>query len=188
MYIQTEETPNPLALKFLPAQVILEEGTIYIADKTEISKSPLAAILFEIKGVESIFFGSDFITVTKSQDSDWQVLKPQLLSIIMDYLVAGKPISSDDNEQNPSNNNKINEDDSEVVKQIKEISDTRVRPAVAVDGGDIIFHKFEDGVVYLEMHGACSGCPSSTATLKDGIENMLKHYLPEVQSVEPYAA
>lgn len=189
MFIQIEETPNPLALKFLPGQVVMQEGTIYVADKSEVGKSPLAAQLFAVEGVDGVFFGSDFITITKTEEAKWDVLKPQLLPVMMDYLVSGRAIAADEKKAEANaQNNEIKEDDDELVKQIKELLNTRVRPAVAMDGGDIIFHGFKEGIVYLEMHGACSGCPSSTATLKDGIENMFKHYIPEVQSVEAIAA
>ncbi len=178
MFIQTELTPNPLTLKFIPGVDVMEEGTISISnDKKGIS--PLADGLFEIEGVESVFLGSDFITITKSQAGEWDVLKPAILTAIMDHFVAGKPLLNAS-----SATESVNEDEDTIVTQIKELIDTRVRPAVAEDGGDIIFHSFEDGVVYLEMHGACSGCPSSTVTLKEGIENLLKHYIPEVVAVE----
>ena len=181
MFIQTEPTPNPLTLKFLPGQDVLGTGTAFYTNRDSAKNSPLATAMFVVENVNAIFLGSDFITVTKSEDGDWNVMKPQLLGIVMDHFVAGKPVILEAGIAS----NAAHADDSEIVKQIKELIETRVRPAVAQDGGDIVFHAFEDGVVKLEMHGACSGCPSSTATLKQGIENMLKHYVPEVISVEP---
>jgi Fe-S cluster biogenesis protein NfuA len=188
MYIQTEQTPNPSTLKFVPGQTVLKDGTATFKNKEEASgTSPLAQILFEIPDVEQVFFGMDFITITKSEDSDWNDLKPHILTTIMEHYISGRPIINDESEGSKSSRNKSDsssEEDSEIVKEIKELIDVRVRPAVAEDGGDIIFQSFDDGIVYLELHGACSGCPSSIVTLKNGIENMLKHYVPEVQSVE----
>jgi Fe-S cluster biogenesis protein NfuA len=179
MFIQTETTPNPLTLKFLPGVAVMPEGTLFMTSPEDAKKSPLATTLFLVKGVTAVFFGADFITVTKDEASDWASLKPLLLTTIMDHFVAGKPVvTSASAAAAPS------EDESELVKQIRELIDTRVRPAVAQDGGDIIFRGFHDGIVQLELHGACSGCPSSTITLKNGIENMLKHYVPEVVAVE----
>tara|TARA_B100000575_G_C23130098_1_gene655419 strand:- start:2392 stop:2955 length:564 start_codon:yes stop_codon:yes gene_type:complete len=187
MFIQTEHTPNPQTLKFLPGKVVMEEGTAFFQDVNEGSNSPFAKRLFEIEGVEGVFFGSDFITITKSQSIDWQVMKPLILGSIMDHYNSGdETIVKNEKVENTSL--KTNENDNDIVKQIKELLDTRVRPAVAMDGGDIIYDSFKDGVVYLHMQGACSGCPSSTATLKMGIENMLKHYVPEVQEVRPVDA
>ncbi len=187
MFIQTEHTPNPQTLKFLPGKVVMEEGTAFFQDVNEGSNSPFAKRLFEIEGVEGVFFGSDFITITKSQSIDWQVMKPLILGSIMDHYNSGdETIIKNEKAENTSL--KTNENDNDIVKQIKELLDTRVRPAVAMDGGDIIYDSFKDGVVYLHMQGACSGCPSSTATLKMGIENMLKHYVPEVQEVRPVDA
>ena len=188
MFIQTEQTPNPQTLKFLPGKVVMMEGTAFYENIDEAVDSPFAKRLFAVDGVEGVFFGSDFITITKKEEYDWQVMKPSVLGSIIDHF------NSDDVTVEVSKNNetkkasKKNEDDSEIVKQIKELLDTRVRPAVAMDGGDIIYDSFKDGVVYLHMQGACSGCPSSTATLKMGIENMLKHYIPEVQEVRPVDA
>jgi len=183
MYIQTEETPNPNALKFLPGETVMQEGTMFIAKKEEAARSPMAGALFQISGVEAVFLGSDFVTVTKNESSRWEILKPMILTEIMDFYVTGKAMTSEVKETA-----KPQVDDSDpLVKQIKELIETRVRPAVAQDGGDIIFRSFHDGIVELELHGSCSGCPSSTATLKDGIENMLKHYVPEVKSVEAVA-
>ncbi len=182
MFIQTQETPNPQTLKFIPdGKIVLEKGTEeFKSQKNAATKSPLALQLFEIKGVESIFFGNDFITVTKNSTSDWQTMKAEILATIMDFYVSGKPIMF---EQKP-NSDSDDSQDSEIVKQIKELIEIKVRPAVAMDGGDIIFHSFEEGIVRLVLKGSCSGCPSSTITLKNGIENMLKHYIPEVEAVE----
>lgn len=182
MFIQTEATPNPLTLKFMPGVPVMESGTAFITSAADAKSSPLAQTLFLVEGVTAIFLGSDFITVTKDEASEWATLKPLLLTSIMDHFVAGKPVMAGAQAAAASDEN-----DSELVKQIKELIETRVRPAVAQDGGDIIFRSFEDGIVQLELHGACSGCPSSTATLKNGIENMLKHYVPEVIAVEAVA-
>ena len=187
MFIQTEQTPNPQTLKFLPGKVVMDGGTAFFQNNNETSNSPFAKRLFEVEGVEGVFFGSDFITITKNQSLDWQVMKPLILGSIMDHYNSGQEtIIKDKNNENTSLAK--DENDSDIVKQIKELLDTRVRPAVAMDGGDIIYDSFKDGVVYLQMQGACSGCPSSTATLKMGIENMLKHYVPEVQEVRPVDA
>jgi Fe-S cluster biogenesis protein NfuA len=184
MFIQTEQTPNPSTLKFLPGRVVLEQGTADFPDTDAAARSPLARRLFEVEGVERVFLGSDFITVTKTAPQDWQVMKPAVLGGIMEHFTSGQPVlltegSADD--AVPA------EEEDEIVEQIKELLDTRIRPAVAQDGGDIVFHSFEDGVVYLHMQGSCSGCPSSTATLKMGIENLLRHYVPEVTEVRPVA-
>lgn len=185
MFIQTEQTPNPATLKFLPGRDVMgSAGTADFPNSQEAEAgSPLAAALFGVEGVEAIFLGGDFITVTKNADSEWYVMKPAILGVIMQHLTANKPIlnagASDAGEAAQSSN----EEDGVIVSQIKELLDTRVRPAVAQDGGDIVFHGFEKGVVFLSMRGACAGCPSSTATLKMGIENMLRHYIPEVVEV-----
>tara|TARA_B100000575_G_C22831497_1_gene488160 strand:+ start:51 stop:614 length:564 start_codon:yes stop_codon:yes gene_type:complete len=187
MFIQTEQTPNPQTLKFLPGKVVMNDGTAFFQNLDEAKNSPFATRLLNIDGVEGVFFGSDFITITKNHSIDWQVMKPLVLGSIMDHYNSNdETITIENNLQNESLVEK--EDDSDVVKQIKELLDTRVRPAVAMDGGDIIYDSFKNGVVYLHMQGACSGCPSSTATLKMGIENMLKHYVPEVQEVRPVDA
>ena len=184
MFIQTEHTPNPQTLKFLPGKVVMDEGTSFFQNIEEASDSPFAKRLFEIDGVEGVFFGSDFITITKSQSLDWQIMKPLVLGSIMDHYNSGEEtIKKEKKIENTSL--ETDKNDTDIVKQIKELLDTRVRPAVAMDGGDIIYDSFKDGIVYLHMQGACSGCPSSTATLKMGIENMLKHYVPEVQEVRP---
>lgn len=185
MYIQTEETPNPNALKFLPGEKVSESGTIYAASSKDAHKSPLAEVLFQIGGVEAVFLGEDFITVTKSEEFKWEILKPIILTEIMDFYISGKSVASA-----TVNVSAVQDDFDEndpLIKQIRELLDSRVRPAVAMDGGDIIFKNFKDGIVWLELHGSCSGCPSSTATLKDGIENMLKHYIPEVKEVQAVA-
>lgn len=180
MFIRTEETPNPQTLKFIPDdKIVLEKGTAEFKNqKQAATKSPLALQLFEIAGVESIFFGRDFITITKAESFNWDKMKADILATIMDFFVTGKEVMFEHKEQEDSS------EDSEIVKQIKELIEVKVRPAVAMDGGDITFHSFVDGVVYLVLKGSCSGCPSSTITLKNGIENMLKHYIPEVESVE----
>jgi len=182
MFIQTEETPNPASLKFIPdGQVVLPHGTEeFKSQKSAAAKSPLALQLFEIAGVDSIFLGYDFITITKSDTIEWPKIKAEVLATIMDFYVSGKPVVFD----LAAKESVTNDEDSDIVKQIKELIEIKVRPAVAMDGGDIIFHSFEDGIVRLQLKGSCSGCPSSTITLKSGIENMLKHYIPEVESVE----
>jgi len=188
MFIQTEETPNPATLKFIPdGHVVLKKGTAEFKNQKQAeSKSPLALQLFAITGVEAVFFGHDFITITKSGNAVWKYLTSEVQAVIMDFFLTGKePMFENKEEENvkePSETS--NEGDSEIVKQIKELIEIKVRPAVAMDGGDIIFHSFENGVVYLMLKGSCSGCPSSTVTLKSGIENMLKHYIPEVEAVE----
>ena len=182
MFIQTDTTPNPASLKFLPGRVVMERGTADFRSVEEANSSLLAQNLFKIEGVEGVFFGSDFISITKSESFDWQILKPSVLGAISVHYESGAPII--DKIENAEKNSTVTKD-SEIVVQIKELLDTKVRPAVAMDGGDITFSDFKDGIVFLQMKGACAGCPSSTATLKAGIENILKHYLPEVQGVEP---
>jgi Fe-S cluster biogenesis protein NfuA len=187
MFIQTEPTPNPAALKFLPGRAVLAHGTLDIRDKDAAAQSPLAERLFEIPGVSGVFFGSDFISVSKNA-GEWPQLKPAILGVIMEHFVsgeallrgeqAGQHIDGDSDEF-------FGPEDAETVAIIKELIDTRVRPAVENDGGDITFRGFKDGVVFLDMKGACSGCPSSTATLRHGIENLLRHYVPEVVEVRP---
>lgn len=179
MFIQTEPTPNPSTLKFLPGREVMGRGTADYLTKEGSTGSPLASRLFGVDGVTSVFLGGDFITVGKGGDVDWSVLKPQVLAAIMDHFNSGDPVINE-----AAGGAEGGESDSDVVKQIKELLDTRVRPAVAQDGGDIIFRSFEDGIVYLHLQGSCSGCPSSTATLKHGIENMLKYYVPEVVAVQ----
>jgi Fe-S cluster biogenesis protein NfuA len=181
MFIQTEQTPNPATLKFLPGCTVMPSGTANFTDPGSVARSPLAERLFALPEVTGVFLGADFITVSKNGDSDWHQLKPAVLAAIMEHFTAGRPVVLADSAA-PDVAAEGEEDD-EIVTQIKELLETRVRPAVAMDGGDIIFEDFEDGVVYLHMQGSCSGCPSSTATLKAGIENMLRHYIPEVVEV-----
>ncbi len=179
MFIQTETTPNPATLKFVPGEIVMKQGVANFPNRENAAKSPLAEALFRINGVEAVYLGADFISVTKASAKQWDAIKVEILTAIMDHYVAGKPIMLEEGDIAAATS-----EDSDIIKQIKEIIDTRVRPAVAQDGGDIIFHSFEEGVLKLEMHGSCSGCPSSTVTLKSGIENMMKHYVPEVESVE----
>ncbi|MBR9763105.1 MAG: NifU family protein [Rhodobacteraceae bacterium] len=186
MFIQTESTPNPATLKFLPGQTVLDAGTADFPSAETAEKSPLAKRLFSIDGVTGIFFGTDFITVTKRDGLEWDHLKPALLGGIMEHYQSGEPVMGGA-EGMTSGHAEHDGEDGEIVGQIKELLDTRVRPAVAQDGGDITFHGFERGVVYLHMQGACAGCPSSTLTLKMGIENLLRHYIPEVTEVRPVA-
>ncbi len=183
MYIQTEITPNPATLKFLPGEKVLEEGNADFTSPDKAKKSPLAKRIFEIDGVDAVFLGADFITVTKGQDHDWEHLKPGVLGSIMDHYQSGEPVM----QQNAGGVSHAKHDgpNGDIVEKITELLDTRIRPAVAQDGGDITFHTFEDGIVYLHMQGACAGCPSSTMTLKMGIENLLRHYIPEVTEVRP---
>ncbi len=178
MFIQTEQTPNPATLKFLPGRDVMGSGTADFASSDDAKRSPLAEHLFGIDGITGVFLGSDFITVTKQTDKDWHLLKPAILGAIMEHYTSGRPMIV-----GPAAADEPGEEDSEIVAQIKDLIETRVRPAVAQDGGDIVFQSFDDGIVYLHMQGSCSGCPSSTATLKAGIENMLKHYIPEVVEV-----
>jgi Fe-S cluster biogenesis protein NfuA len=183
MFIQTELTPNPATLKFLPGRAVIDSGTANFTDAASAAaRSPLAERLFAVGGVTGVFLGGDFVTVTKDEESDWYQLKPAILGIIMEHFTAGRPVLLM-SEGVVETGAEGDEADTEIVTQIKELLETRVRPAVAQDGGDIIFHDFSDGVVFLHMQGLCLGCPSSTATLKAGIENMLKHYIPEVQEV-----
>jgi len=181
MFIQTEATPNPATLKFIPGKPVLAEGTADFRKKSEAGASPLATRLFGIEGVEGVFLGSDFISVTKG-GAEWQHLKPMILGAIMEHYLSGAAIVDGDG-ANDDEKGSYDPKDEEVVATIKELLETRVRPAVAQDGGDITFSGFRDGVVYLHMRGACSGCPSSTATLRHGIENLLRHFCPEVQEV-----
>lgn len=184
MFIQTESTPNPATLKFLPGQEVLGAGTADFPGADSAAASPLAARIFAVSGVTGVFLGSDFVTVTKAEDIDWQHIKPEILGAIMEHFQSGKPVMEGEATAAHASHDGP---DSEIVGQIKELLDTRVRPAVAQDGGDITFHGFERGVVYLHMKGACAGCPSSTLTLKMGIENLLRHYIPEVTEVRPVA-
>jgi Fe-S cluster biogenesis protein NfuA len=184
MFIQTEATPNPATLKFLPGRVVMPEGTFDARDPRGATSSPLAERLFEIPGVAGVFFGYDFITVTKAA-GEWQHLKPAILGAIMEHFMAGLPIlKAEAGPAQEDGEEFFDEDDAPTVATIKELLETRIRPAVAGDGGDITFRGFKDGVVYLAMKGACSGCPSSTATLKHGIQNLLRHFLPDVREVQ----
>ena len=184
MFIQTEATPNPATLKFLPGGQVLENGSREMQNAEDARVSPLASALFAIDGVSGVFFGPDFISVTKSS-GEWQHLKPAILGAIMEHFMSGEPIlGSDALGADRAPTEFYAPEDAETVSTIKELLETRVRPAVAGDGGDIIFRGFKDGVVYLQMKGACSGCPSSTATLKRGIQNLLCHFLPDVKAVE----
>ena len=182
MFIQTEETPNPSTLKFLPGQEVLPNGSMDFRSEHDAKKSPLAAALFNVDGVVGVFFSDDFITITKRDDKDWHLMKPGLLGVIMEHFTANRPVIIAD-EDNSAPSSSFEDEEDEVVSQIKELLYTRVRPAVAQDGGDIVFEDFTDGTVTVQMRGACAGCPSSTATLKMGIENMLRHYIPEVKEV-----
>jgi Fe-S cluster biogenesis protein NfuA len=188
MFIQTEATPNPATLKFIPGRVVSDGTPMEFNSREAAARSPLAERLFDVSGVSSVFYGSDFITVTK-KDGDWQHLKPAILGAIMEHYMSGAPLLADGSEaagaQEDDEDEFFNEDDAETVDMIKDLIETRVRPAVANDGGDITFRGFKDGIVYLNMKGACSGCPSSTATLQHGIQNLLKHFVPEVVEVRP---
>lgn len=184
MFIETEQTPNPATLKFLPGRTVLESGTADFAAAAEAERSPLAERLFQVEGVKRVFLGQDFISVSKAAEKEWFVLKPAILGVIMEHFIAGKPMLLAGSEAE-AEEGVADGPQSEIVVQIKELLDTRVRPAVAQDGGDITFRSFENGIVYLHMKGACAGCPSSTATLRMGIENMLRHYIPEVVEVRP---
>lgn len=185
MFIQTEATPNPATLKFLPGKVVLENGTAEFLNAEQAQASPLAATLFELPSIKGVYFGFDFITVTKT-DAEWQHLKPAILGAIMEHFMSGRPImgTAVHAEISDEEDEFFDEGDETIVATIKELLDSRVRPAVAQDGGDITFRGFRDGTVYLNMKGACSGCPSSTATLKHGVQNLLRHFVPEVQEVE----
>ena len=186
MFIQTEATPNPATLKFIPGRSVLDQGTMEFNDRTSAERSPLASRLFEVPGVGGVFYGTDFVTVTKT-DGDWQHMKPAILGAIMEHYMSGGPLMADgsapmdDDEEDEF----FAEGDAETVATIKDLIETRVRPAVANDGGDITFRGFRDGIVYLNMKGSCAGCPSSTATLQHGIQNLLKHFVPEVVEVRP---
>jgi Fe-S cluster biogenesis protein NfuA len=184
MFIQTEATPNPATMKFLPGRAVLEHGTLDLRDAAQAEQSPLAERLFGIPGVSGVFFGSDFITVTKSA-GEWHQLKPMILGAIMEHFMSGAPLLTAGAPQISDSEEFFDDADAATVATIKELLETRVRPAVANDGGDITFRGFKDGVVYLNMKGACSGCPSSTATLRHGIQNLLRHFIPDVTEVRP---
>jgi Fe-S cluster biogenesis protein NfuA len=188
MFIQTEATPNPATLKFIPGRLVLDGGTMEFVDREAAARSPLAERLFDVSGVASVFYGSDFITVTKN-DGDWQHLKPAILGAIMEHYMSGAPLLADgtaaSDEAADEKDEFFREEDAETVEMIKDLIETRVRPAVANDGGDITFRGFKDGIVYLNMKGSCAGCPSSTATLQHGIQNLLRHFVPDVVEVRP---
>ena len=188
MFIQTEATPNPATLKFIPGRMVLDTGTMEFTDRETAARSPLAERLFNVPGVTSVFYGSDFVTVTKAE-GDWQHLKPAILGAIMEHYMSGAPLLADgsaaSDEAADEGDEFFSEADAETVATIKDLIETRVRPAVAGDGGDITFRGFKDGIVYLNMKGSCSGCPSSTATLQHGIQNLLKHFVPDVVEVRP---
>ena len=184
MFIQTEPTPNPATLKFLPGRAVLPHGTLDMRDKTTAAQSPLAERLFEVKGVSGVMFGSDFIAVTKAE-GEWQQLKPAILGAIMEHFMSDAPVLRGQEAVEAAAEEFFAPEDAETVGMIKELIETRVRPAVANDGGDITFRGFKEGIVYLDMKGACSGCPSSTATLRHGIQNLLRHYIPDVVEVRP---
>lgn len=182
MFIQTQDTPNPDSLKFLPGVEVLGKGNTYdFPSATTASNSPLAKLLFRVEGVRAVFFGADFITISKEEGSEWGVIKPEVFAIVMDFFASGLPIL---HEARPNADTEIFDDDDETVMMIKELLDTRIRPTVQEDGGDIVFMGFENGVVKLKMQGSCSSCPSSIVTLKNGVQNMLQFYIPEVESVE----
>jgi len=187
MFIQTEATPNPATLKFLPGETVVQNGPFEFTSAEEAKdRSPLAEALFLIPSVTGVFFGFDFVTITKSDDMDWQHIKPAVLGVIMEHFMSGLPVMAMDSAAGsvPEGEGFVEEGSEEIVSTIKELLETRVRPAVAQDGGDITFHGFKDGRVFLKMRGACAGCPSSTATLQHGIQNLLKHFIPEVEAVE----
>jgi Fe-S cluster biogenesis protein NfuA len=185
MFIQTEATPNPATLKFLPGRIVLDTGTLDLRSRDDAAQSPLAERLFAVDGVSGVFFGSDFIAVTKEDTAEWQHLKPMILGGIMEHFMSGAPLLNSGGAESEEADEFFDAADAETVATIKELIETRVRPAVANDGGDITFKGFKDGVVYLNMKGACSGCPSSTATLRHGIQNLLRHFLPDVTEVRP---
>lgn len=180
MFIQTEETPNPATLKFLPGQAVMEKGVADFKSSADATISPLARGLFALDGVAGVFLGADFITITKTPSKEWNALKPHALAAIMDHYLSGLPTIT---QQAAPTQEAASDLDNAIVKQIKELIELRVRPAVAQDGGDITFNRFDEGVLYLNLKGSCAGCPSSTATLKAGIENMMRHYIPEVKEV-----
>jgi Fe-S cluster biogenesis protein NfuA len=187
MLIQTEPTPNPATLKFLPGQAVMTSGTRDFATPEEAEASPLAEAIFSTGDVEGVFFGRDFVSVTAAPSVEWRDLKPQVLSVLLDHFASGAPLFKPGSAANiavPAAEIGDDPEDADIVAQIKELIETRVRPAVANDGGDIVYRGFQKGTVYLALHGACSGCPSSTMTLKQGIESLLKHYVPEVETVE----
>jgi Fe-S cluster biogenesis protein NfuA len=192
MFIQTETTPNPATLKFLPGRSVLDVGTRDYRDAAEAEiESPLAFRLFAVEGVSGVFLAHNFISVTKTENSEWQHLRPAVLGAIMEHFMSDVPVLNDaqsgQGDAGGEGSHDYAEEDADTVATIRELLDTRVRPAVAQDGGDIVFHAYRDGIVYLHMRGACAGCPSATATLQQGIENLLRHFVPEVQGVRPVA-
>lgn len=183
MFIETEDTPNPASMKFLPGCAVLTGGSVDFRDRAAAETlSPLATRLFNLAGVRGVFLGADFVTVTKTEDRTWPEMRAPILAALMDHFTQGLPVMAGENKPTAST---PDAEDDDITRQIKELLDTRVRPAVAQDGGDITFDRFEEGIVYLHLKGSCSGCPSSTATLKAGIENLLRHYVPEVTEVRP---
>lgn len=183
MFIQTEETPNPLTCKFLPGQVVMLEGTCFFQNLDEAATCPLAAQLLALEGVDAVFLGSDFVSVTKTPETSWITLRPFVFAALVDHFLSGKPLFREDTSLKQPLSSTSSVQDDPVSQEIFDLLESRIRPAVALDGGDIIFDRFEDGIVYVHLQGACAGCPSSTATLKAGIENMLRHYVPEVEEV-----
>ncbi|XP_068594504.1 NFU1 iron-sulfur cluster scaffold homolog, mitochondrial [Brachionichthys hirsutus] len=183
MFVQTQDTPNPNSLKFLPGCIVLESGTMNFSSPRDAYSSPLVKQLFRVDGVESVLLGPDFITISRTNENiEWKVIKPDLFAAIMDFFSSGLPVVNEDSQ--PNTDTAPSEDDDEVVAMIKELLDTRIRPTVQEDGGDVLYRGFEDGVVKLKLQGACTSCPSSIITLKNGIQNMLQFYVPEVESVE----
>ena len=180
MFIQTQATPNPATIKFIPGQTVLENGLKDYQSVEEAGASPLAQRLFGLQGVSGVFLADDFVSVSKADDTDWNMLKPMVMAALIEHFSTGQPVLIEG-----ADDDGATEDDDEITAQIKELIATRVRPMVMMDGGDIVFDRFDDGIVYLSMRGACAGCPSSTATLKSGIESMLKHFVPEVVEVRP---
>ncbi|XP_074647074.1 NFU1 iron-sulfur cluster scaffold homolog, mitochondrial-like [Tubulanus polymorphus] len=181
MFIQMQDTPNPNSMKFMPGKDVLESGTMDFPSVSAAYGSPLAKQLFRVEGVKGVFFGTDFLTITKEEESDWGVLKPHIFATVMDFYSSGLPVLTD---EQPPSDTVIEEDDDETVAMIKELLDSRIRPTVQEDGGDIIYQGFEDGIVKLKLQGSCTSCPSSTVTLKNGVQNMLQFYIPEVLGVE----
>jgi len=181
MFIETEVTPNPNTLKFVPGRAVAQNGALEFRSKTEAAASPLAERLFEIPGVTSVFFGADFVAVSKD-GPEWQHMKPAILGTLMEHFMSGLPLVKAEDGEGAATG-AYSEADARIVATVKQLLDERVRPAVAGDGGDITFSRFEDGIVYLNMRGACAGCPSSTATLRNGVQNLLKHFIPEIREV-----
>lgn len=183
MFIETQDTPNPNTVKFIPGKPVMETGVAEFTSEDQAKTSRLATQIFALGNITRVFYGADFVSVTKTDDAEWDILKTRIMSAMMDHAMTGLPLFEEGHDPQAGSSQTINEDDDEIVKQIKELIENRVRPMVAQDGGDIVFDRFEEGIVYLQMRGACAGCPSSTMTLKSGIENMLRHYVPEVLEV-----